>query len=288
MDPNKPVGTMVAGANKHAVAAASMVKLRGDNVGSTVTEPMHTASAGGTHHGVVAASIVREFGQSVGQDVDSPAPTVMPGGGGKTGLLAAYIAQHNGGFNAVDGRPADAPASTLASTGSQQQVVAASIAAYYGTEADGQGHDEPARTTTVKNRFAHVESTLVAPLTPEQVDGALRVAAFLRDHGVTVDGDFAGLEIAGARWVIVDIGMRMLTPRELFRAQGFPESYIIDHAWHVDPQTGEIVDKLLTKEQQIRMCGNSVCPDVARALVLANVPELAVWFEGERRKVVLV
>lgn len=74
--------------------------------------------------------------------------------------------------------------------------------------------------------------------------------------------------------VIVDIGMRMLTPRELFRAQGFGEDYVIDRAWVVDPTTKQTREVLLTKEQQIRMCGNSVCPPVMEAIVRANVPEL--------------
>ena len=70
--------------------------------------------------------------------------------------------------------------------------------------------------------------------------------------------------IGGEPYAIVDIGMRMLTPRELYRAQSFPDRYVID----------PIVDeKPLTKTAQIRMVGNSVCPAVAEALVRANVVE---------------
>jgi len=70
------------------------------------------------------------------------------------------------------------------------------------------------------------------------------------------------VEISGEPYVIADIGMRMLSPRELFRAQGFPDSYVIDPVFE---------GKRLTKTAQIRMCGNSVCPDMAAALVRANV-----------------
>lgn len=77
LDPQQPLGTVVSGGGKHALAAASLVKLRGTNVGDKADAPMHTASAGGNHHGIVAA----------------------------------YLAQHNGGFNAVDGRGADEPVS---------------------------------------------------------------------------------------------------------------------------------------------------------------------------------
>lgn len=270
LDPQAPLGTVVSGGGKHALAAASLVKLRGTNIGEAADKPMHTASAGGTHHGLVAASLIRHFGQSVGQGVDAPAPTVVAGGQGKTGVMAAYLAQHNGGFNTVEGHPADEPVSTISSKGSQQQLVAASMAAYYGSEKDGQAVTEPARTSTTKPRLGMVESTAVQPLSPGQIQSARRVAAFLRKHGVQFEGEFA--TVAG--FIIVDIGMRMLTPRELYRAQGFPEGYVIDRATFYDPKTGQTTERALTKEEQIRMCGNSVCPPVAAALVKANVPEL--------------
>ena len=78
------------------------------------------------------------------------------------------------------------------------------------------------------------------------------------------------MEIAGTSYAITDIGMRMLTPRERFRAQGFPDSYEIERG--VLPDGGEIP---LGKTDQGRMCGNSVCPPLAEALVTANVPDLA-------------
>jgi DNA (cytosine-5)-methyltransferase 1 len=236
LDPQQPLGTVVSGGGKHALAAASLVKLRGTNVGDKADAPMHTASAGGNHHGIVAA----------------------------------YLAQHNGGFNAVDGRGADEPVSTISSRGSQQQLVTASMAAYYGSESDGQAVDEPGRTSTTKPRLGLVETTSVQPMTAVQEASARRVAKFLRAHGVQFEGEFA--TVGG--FVIVDIGMRMLTPRELFRAQGFPEGYIIDRATLFDPQTGETITRALTKEEQIRMCGNSVCPPVAAALIRANCPEM--------------
>ena len=74
------------------------------------------------------------------------------------------------------------------------------------------------------------------------------------------------MTVQGAEYAIVDIGMRMLTPRELFRAQGFPEDYIIDTEMDGAP---------LTKTAQIRLCGNSVCPPVAEALVRANLADQA-------------
>jgi DNA (cytosine-5)-methyltransferase 1 len=238
----QPSPTIPTGGH-HALVAAGMVKLRGDpatHPGCAIDQPAHTASAGGQHHAV----------------------------------SACYLAQHNGGFNKMPGHPATAPASTLSSRGSQQQVVAASLSTYYGSpHDDGQGVASPMRTATTKERFSLTESHAVSPaMTPEQVAGAHRVARFLRRFGVKFEGEFA--TVAGFVIFDIGIGMRMLTARELFRAQGFRESYVIDRAWLVDPHTGAVVEKRLSKEAQIRMCGNSVCPPVAAALVRANVPEL--------------
>lgn len=150
--------------------------------------------------------------------------------------MAAYLAQHNGGFNTVVGRAADEPISTVTNSGSQQQLVE-----------------------------AHIE----AVLSQEHIKGARRVARFLRRYGVVFEGKYA--TVAGC--VIVDICMRMLTPRELFLAQGFPPSFVIDEAVFINDD-GTAMTRRLTKEEQIRMCGNSVCQGVAEAIVRANLPEL--------------
>jgi DNA (cytosine-5)-methyltransferase 1 len=77
--------------------------------------------------------------------------------------------------------------------------------------------------------------------------------------------------VAGEPYAIVDIGMRMLSPRELFRAQGFPNDYVIDRG-------GD--GRVLTKTAQVRMCGNSVCPPMAEAYVRANYSEHVVLEEA--------
>lgn len=87
-------------------------------------------------------------------------------------------------------------------------------------------------------------------------------------HTITTKDRFGLVTVHGVDYQIVDIGLRMLTPRELYRAQGFPEHYIIGD----NPEQG----LTLTKTAQVRMCGNSVCPPLSAALVYANVPEMAV------------
>ena len=81
---------------------------------------------------------------------------------------------------------------------------------------------------------------------------------------VTTKDRFGLVTVRGQAYQIADIGLRMLTPRELYRAQGFPESYAIDKGAAGEP---------ITKTAQVRMCGNSVCPPLARAIVAANYAE---------------
>jgi DNA (cytosine-5)-methyltransferase 1 len=86
-------------------------------------------------------------------------------------------------------------------------------------------------------------------------------------HTVPTKDRFGLVMVKGEPYAIVDIGLRMLAPRELYRAQGFPEDYRIDFGADGRP---------LTKTAQVRMCGNSVCPPLAKAIVAANYSEIAV------------
>ena len=84
-------------------------------------------------------------------------------------------------------------------------------------------------------------------------------------HTVPTRDRMGLVTVEGTDYAIADIGLRMLTPRELFRAQGFPETYVIDRGAN---------GRKLPKDAQVRACGNSVCPPLARALVAANLGEL--------------
>lgn len=101
-------------------------------------------------------------------------------------------------------------------------------------------------------RIAELETTVASSA------HALQVARCDRMGLVTV-------LVQGQPYVIDDIGLRMLQPRELFRAQGFPDDYVIGD----DPAQG----LSLPKTAQVRLCGNSVCPPIAAALVRANAAQ---------------
>lgn len=240
-------------------------------------EPMATQTAKADT--CLAAVHLTKFNTgAVGSGADQPAPTITansfikrPGGCAPMGVVAAYLAQHNGGFNTNPGHDVRDPMSTIASKGSQQQLVGVCAVPYYGSEADGVNVNDPARTITTRDRFGLVEAFgVVPPFTPELEAKARRVAKFLRDHGVEFEGEFAMV----GDYVIVDIGMRMLRPRELYLAQGFPPNYIIDRGLDECPKTGRLFEIQLTGTAQVRMCGNSVCPPMAEALVAANLPDM--------------
>ena len=261
--------------------------------GQPLDEPFKTVTASRDAHGVILPSLVQVgYGERKGQaprclDIEAPLGTVVAGGG-KAALVSAFLAQHNTG---ALGRAADAPLATVTTTGAQTQIVVAHMSPQFGTST-GRDINDPSGTVTTKLTDAVVAANLLHlkgsqrsardlsdPLTAVCAGGthAALVAAFMVKYYGTGDGaaldepchttttrDRFGLvtvEIDGQTYAIVDIGMRMLTPRELFRAQGFPDDYIIDRGAH-----GE----RLTKTQQIRMCGNSVCPPLAEALVREN------------------
>ena len=140
--------------------------------------------------------------------------------------------------------------------------------------------DEPAHTITVKDRLAHMQADLAAPpFGPEHEPKARKVAELLREYGLWDDREFVTLSIHGAEFVIVDVGMRMLTPRELFRAQGFPDDYVIEGVWE-GLETEEPSFRRFAKDVQVSCCGNSVCPPLAEALVRANCAHLMVREEA--------
>lgn len=210
--------------------------------------------------------------------------------GGHFAAVTAFLAQHNtmpkGGVHA--GRSPEEPLSTVISSGSQQAVLTAHLMTNTTGHA-GAAAVDPVSTITTGGHQALVTSHLAVlrrncdaapvtePLSTVSASGAhhAEVRAFLikyygadQDprleepmHTVTSKHRFGLVTIKGVDYQIVDIGMRMLTPRELANAQGFPRDYIIDRGADGKP---------LTKTAQVRMIGNSVCPPVAAAIVRAN------------------
>lgn len=303
LDLQQPLGTVVAGGVKHALAAPHLVKFRGDSIGTPVSEPVPTTTSGagaarpagaahalgvsaatlvtlrnnmadadpqeplapigvqGHHHANASAFMVQAAhgeGRPGGvqrwgtgsKDARDPVGTVTASGSGGHSVATAFLEQANGGFYQGAGNDARDPVSTITASGSQQRLVNADLAA----------------------------------LSPEQEAGALQVAAFLVKYygsGANVPELVDPLDtvttrdrlalvtvlIKGTPYVIVDIGLRMLKPHELYRAQGFPVGYVIDRTADGTP---------LSTTAAVRMVGNSVSPPPLRALAEANLDPIDV------------
>lgn len=190
--------------------------------------------------------------------------------------FASYMVQANGGYNVTAGHDLRSPASSITSTGSQQQLMTAHLATLR-QNCIGVALQDPMPCITASGEHhALVEYSL----SQEEQDGALQVSAFLMQYyseggqwgtvdqplGTITTRDRLALVtvvLGGTPYVIVDIRLRMLQPHELFAAQGFPANYQISTGHDGKP---------FTKVAQVRMCGNSVCPPVMAALSSANDP----------------
>lgn len=276
-----PVPTVTAGTsnrpggNGHAlgIVEAGLVPFLAGNGGSEyqakprpLDKPAHTILKE-SRACVVAPVIARQFGASVGHRADEPSATITAGGGGKSQLVSAFLAKHYGGNYTGPGVGLYEPAHSV-TTVDHHAIVASHLVKLRGTCRDGQRTDEPMPTITAGGQHVgEVKTTLAVEDYDEE--RAQQVLAFLQEFcGEECTGL---LEIAGITYRIVDIGMRMVQPHELYRAQGFPEWYIIDRDYR---------GVKYAKDKQVARCGNAVPPPFAEALVRANVPEMCQEYEA--------
>lgn len=281
-----PLAT-VTGAHRgeQALVTAHITKFRANSVGSAADAPLHTVTAGGdcarpagaAHAmGIVSATLIQTgYGEREGQEprvpgLDKPLGTAVAGGV-KHAIVSAFLAKH---YSGVVGTGVDVPTGTITTT-DHHSVVTAQLVGCGGRAGQSRPRDasEPLATVTSKADTSVVTSHLVKlrnnqfgqdvrePMPTLTAGGGHvgEVRALLQKyHGPDALGV---VTIGGEQYAIVDIGMRMLQPHELKLAQGFPASYVINPVVNGKP---------LSKSSQVRMIGNSVCPDVATALIRAN------------------
>ncbi|MDI3391409.1 DNA cytosine methyltransferase [Pseudomonas sp. V98_8] len=278
---DEALSTISAGGTHHAlvqpVAAPFLTECANGSAqrNFNVQEPLRTqvAQVKGGHFAMAAANMVTLRKGSIGADVAGPLGVVATSTGHHA-VSAAFFEQANGGFYDGDGRAADAPLSTICQSGANQRLANAYLVKYYGNEKDGISLTEPMHTLPTKDRVALVEVVQVPDtLTPEQLEGARRCAAFMHEHLPEHFKEPAEMVMVGG-YVLVDITLRMLQPPELKAAQGFDKGYIIDRGLFVDPVTGAEEWREINKTDQVRLIGNSVCPDEAEALVSANASDI--------------
>ncbi|HDS8563001.1 TPA: DNA cytosine methyltransferase [Klebsiella pneumoniae] len=260
---NKPVHTILK-QSRACVVAPVIARQFGASIGHRADEPSATITAGGGGKSqlVTATLIQMGYGERVGQsprvlNLGKPLGTVTAGGN-KFAVTTAFLAKHYGGNYTGPGVALDEPAHSV-TTVNHHALVTSHLVKLRGTCRDGQRTDEPMPTITAGGQHVGEVSALLAANDYDE-RRADQVKEFLNSFGVS-----ELVTIKGIVYRIVDIGMRMLQPHELYRAQGFPEWYIIDRDYR---------GKKYSKEKQVARCGNAVPPPFAEALVRANLPEM--------------
>lgn len=297
---DEPTPTITTG-NRNFLTMPHISKFYGGVTGSKVSEPLGTVTAI-DHNALTAAQLIQYHSETAksetrGQSLNEPIMTVDASP--RYALTAAHLTQFHSETekSAIRGQSLNAPLSTITVKG-KDALTAAHIVKYYSGDNYSSAND-PLHTITTKERNALVESHLCIlrrnedcrsaekPLPTITTSGAhfaeirtrvekydknknfgnwCEVRKLLNDYcGYSLaEDEILLLEIAGDWYYISDIGMRMLEPRELYRAQGFPEDYIIDR---------DCTGKTYSRKEQVARCGNAVPPPFAEALVRANLPE---------------
>lgn len=230
--------------------------------GSSIAEPLHTITTYDHNALVVPTLINTRNGERKGQaprvrDMLDPFPTVTATGS-QGALVAAFLAKHYGGHE-TPGSAMPRPFDTI--TARDHHALVTSNLIRLRNNETAQDVREPIGTLTAGGKhYGEVRAFLC------RYNGT-SIGQSMREPISTIDTTdrFALVTIHGQQYAIVDIGMRMLEPHELFRAQGFPGDYVINRGADGAP---------LTKSAQVRMCGNSVSPPPAAALAGAQFPEL--------------
>ncbi len=234
----------------------------GERRPNDIREPLPTIT--GRHgYGIVEPVLIQyhaETSENVrGQGVDKPLMTVD--GSSRYGLVTTFLSKYYNGFYRGAGDTLNNPLPTITAQDHNSIVTANLI--QMNNHCYGRDITQPLPTITAGDgHFAEVRAFLIKYYgqgTGQNIKNPLDT--------VTAQDRFGLVTISGVDYQIVDIGLRMLEPRELYGCQGFPEDYIIDR---------DCDGKAYPRSEQVRRCGNAVCPPIPAALVKANLPELCV------------
>jgi DNA (cytosine-5)-methyltransferase 1 len=265
-DIEKPLPTIV-GSGKHYLCEPKLAPYlsvnRENHFGSDMREPVHTITANNQHM-LMTPTLIQYHSETAqgevrGQTIEDPIMTVD--GSNRYGLVTSFIQKYYGGNYQGNGSDIKEPLHTI--TTLERNAMCAVNLIQMNNHCDGRDVKEPIPTITAGDgHFGEVRAFLIKYYgqgTGQDIKAPLDT--------VTAQDRFGLVTINGVDYQIVDIGLRMLEPRELYGCQGFPDDYIIDHDY-----TG----KTYPRSEQVRRCGNAVCPPIPAALVRANLPELCV------------
>lgn len=265
-DVREPLTTIVS-KNEHCLIEPTLAPYMGKNTtnhpGGNCKDPIHTITTG-NQQCLISPTLIQYHSETSkdgvrGQTIKDPIMTVDSSN--RYGLVASFLHKYyDGGYKGA-GETVENPLPTVTAWDHNSVVTANLI--QMNNHCDGKDIRQPLPTITAGDgHFGEVRAFLIKYYgqgTGQDIKDPLDT--------VTAQDRFGLVTINGTDYQIVDIGLRMLEPRELYGCQGFPDDYIIDHDY-----TG----KTYPRSEQVRRCGNAVCPPIPAALVRANLPELCV------------
>lgn len=265
-DVREPLTTIVS-KNKHCLIEPMLAPYMGTNTtnhpGGNCKDPIHTITTG-NQQCLISPTLIQYHSETSkdgvrGQTIKDPIMTVDSSN--RYGLVASFLHKYyDGGYKGA-GETVENPLPTVTAWDHNSVVTANLI--QMNNHCDGKDIRQPLPTITAGDgHFGEVRAFLIKYYgqgTGQDIKDPLDT--------VTAQDRFGLVTINGTDYQIVDIGLRMLEPRELYGCQGFPDDYIIDHDY-----TG----RTYPRSEQVRRCGNAVCPPIPAALVRANLPELCV------------
>lgn len=275
-DVREPLTTIVS-KNEHCLIEPKLAPCimcnNENNVGASIESPLPTITTGNRNF-VVAPTLIQYHSETAqgdvrGQTIKDPIMTVDSSN--RYGLVTSFLHKYyDGGYKGA-GESVEKPLPTVTAWDHNSVVTANLI--QMNNHCDGRDVRDPIPTITAGDgHFGEVRAFLIKYYgqgTGQDVKDPLDT--------VTAQDRFGLVTINGTDYQIVDIGLRMLEPRELYGCQGFPDDYIIDRDY-----TG----KTYPRSEQVRRCGNAVCPPLPAALVRANLPELCVAERTPNMKVI--
>jgi DNA (cytosine-5)-methyltransferase 1 len=270
-----PLTTIVT-EKRHAITAIYVMNQKGTDhkrmpIGNSAFDPATTITQNDTHALVTVEGFIQHhYGMSIGQSPYDPASAIASQN--KHSIIATHCIKMKG---TNLGYPCDGPAQVITSGGLHHGIVTAHMMKFYGTNVTGQGVDEPAHVITAKERFSLIaESLMHPPMTEEQRYKAWMIARMVEEYADVPVPFIGAVPLPRRRYVttrfgaiVYDIGMRMLTERELYTAQGFPTDFIFDPMVEVIDKKGNVKLRPVTKSEAVAACGNSVPPQEGADLI---------------------
>ena len=261
---NEPVHT-IRSAGGQVLGAANLIQYHTEQSekvrGQAMTEPIQTVDAS-NRYGLASAQLVEYYGNGNPIDVQQPMHTVTAHD--REAVVSAHIQKFFGG---VIGQEATEPMPTVTAV-DHNALCAAHIVKFKGQEL-GQHPTETLNTITAQGlEYAECRAMLAKVKPGRDLGNWPQIRALLNKHcGYELKEDeILLLIIRGSAYYIADITLRMLTPREMNNAMGFPVDYQIER---------DYLGNDYPKSKQVARCGNAVCPPLATAMVRANFPEWA-------------